>query len=144
MPEQSQQVPPDLEERLNEIDARLRQVQSELAPDRDDPKLRWVSVGAVVAVVVWVLASVGFSLYVNLFGSYNKTYGALAGIVILLMWLWLSLVAVLLGAEINAEMEKQTVKDTTTGPEKPLGRRDAVKADLRTPSSSTRSDEAVG
>jgi len=102
-----------------------------LAPDRDDPKLRWVSVGAVVAVVVWVLASVGFSLYVNLFGSYNKTYGALAGIVILLMWLWLSLVAVLLGAEINAEMEKQTVKDTTTGPDKPLGRRDAVKADLR-------------
>jgi membrane protein len=102
-----------------------------LAPDRDDPKFRWASIGAVVAVVVWALASVVFSLYVNNFGSYGKTYGALAGIVILLTWLWLSIVAVLLGAEINAEMEKQTVKDTTTGPDKPLGERDAVKADLR-------------
>ncbi len=102
-----------------------------LAPDRDDPKIRWVSVGAVVAVVVWAVASIVFSIYVNNFGSYGKTYGALAGIVILLTWLWLSIVAVLLGAEINAEMEKQTVKDTTTGPDKPLGERDAVKADLR-------------
>ena len=103
-----------------------------VAPNRDDPKVKWVSVGAVVAVVVWALASVVFSLYVNLSGSYTKTYGpgVLAGIVILLMWLWLSIVAVLLGAEINAEMEKQTVKDTTTGPEKPLGERDALKADL--------------
>ncbi len=102
-----------------------------LAPDRDDPKIKWTSVGAVVAIVVWVLASVVFSLYVNNFGSYGKTYGALAGIVILLTWLWLSVVAILLGAEINAEMEKQTVKDTTTGPDKPLGERSAVKADLR-------------
>jgi membrane protein len=101
-----------------------------LAPDRDDPKFKWTSVGAVVAVVVWVLASVVFSLYVNNFGSYGKTYGALAGIVILLTWLWLSIVAILLGAEVNAEMEKQTVRDTTAGPDKPLGDRDAVKADL--------------
>ena len=101
-----------------------------LAPDRDDPKFKWTSVGAVVAVVVWVLASVVFSLYVNNFGSYGKTYGALAGIVILLTWLWLSVVAILLGAEVNAEMEKQTVRDTTAGPDKPLGDRDAVKADL--------------
>ena len=101
-----------------------------LAPDRDDPKFKWTSVGAVVAVVVWVLASVVFSLYVNNFGSYGKTYGALAGIVILLTWLWLSIVAILLGAEVNAEMEKQTVRDTTAGPDKPLGKRDAVKADL--------------
>jgi membrane protein len=101
-----------------------------LAPDRDDPKFKWTSVGAIAAVVIWVVASIAFSIYVS-FGSYSKTYGALAGIVILLMWLWLSLVAVLLGAEINAEMEKQTVKDTTTGPDKPLGERDAVKADLR-------------
>ena len=102
-----------------------------VAPDRDDPKLKWTSVGAVVAIVVWVLASVVFSIYVNNFSSYGKTYGALAGIVILLTWLWLSIVAILLGAEINAEMEKQTVKDTTTGPDKPLGERQAVKADLR-------------
>ena len=101
-----------------------------LAPDRDDPKFKWTSVGAAVAIFVWVLASVVFSLYVNNFGSYGKTYGALAGIVILLTWLWLSIVAILLGAEINAELEKQTVRDTTTGPDKPLGERDAVKADL--------------
>jgi membrane protein len=98
------------------------------APDRDDPKMRWASVGAAVATVLWVLASVAFSLYAS-FGSYGKTYGSLAGVVVLLMWLWLTTYAVLLGAEINAEAEQQTVKDTTTGPEQPLGRRDAVKAD---------------
>jgi membrane protein len=102
-----------------------------LAPDRDDPKFRWVSVGAAVATVVWIVASIGFSIYVNNFGSYGKTYGSLAGVVVLLLWLWLSVVAVLLGAEINAEAEKQTVRDTTTGPDRPLGERDAVKADLR-------------
>jgi membrane protein len=101
-----------------------------VAPNRDDAKVRWVSVGAVVATVVWILASLGFSLYVNNFGSYGKTYGSLAGVVVLLLWLWLSVVAVLLGAEVNAEAEKQTVRDTTTGPDKPLGQRDAVKADL--------------
>jgi membrane protein len=101
-----------------------------LAPDRDAPKMRWVSVGSVVAVVVWIVASVGFSLYVDNFGSYGKTYGSLAGVVVLLLWLWLSLVAVLLGAEINAESEKQTVRDTTTGPDRPMGQRDALKADL--------------
>jgi membrane protein len=101
-----------------------------VAPNRDNPKVRWVSVGAVVATIVWIVASLGFSLYVNNFGSYGKTYGSLAGVVVLLLWLWLSIVAVLLGAEINAEAEKQTVHDTTTGPDKPLGERDAVKADL--------------
>src|SRR3954471_21222218 len=101
-----------------------------VAPNRDDAKVRWVSVGAVVAVVIWIVASLGFSFYVNNFGSYGKTYGSLAGVVVLLLWLWLSVVAVLLGAEVNAEAEKQTVKDTTTGPDKPLGERDAVKADI--------------
>lgn len=101
-----------------------------LAPNRDDPKVRWASVGAVVATLVWILASIGFSLYVNNFGSYGKTYGSLAGVVVLLLWLWLSIVAVLLGAEINAEAEKQTVKDTTRGPDKPMGERNALKADL--------------
>jgi len=101
-----------------------------VAPNRDDPKFRWSSVGAIVAVVIFIVASVGFSLYANFFSSYDKTYGTLAGVVVLLMWLWLSVIAVLLGAEINAEAEKQTVKDTTTGPDKPLGERDALKADL--------------
>src|SRR5207302_9032989 len=101
-----------------------------VAPNRDDPKFRWVSIGAGVAVVVWILASLGFSFYVNNFGSYGKTYGTLAGVVVLLLWLWLSIVAVLLGAELNAEAESRTVKDTTTGPERPMGERRAVKADI--------------
>jgi membrane protein len=100
-----------------------------LAPDRDDPQLRWASVGAVVATVIWVVASLGFSFYVDSFGSYNKTYGTLAGVVILLLWLWITMFVVLLGAEINAEAEQQTVRDTTVGPPRPLGQRNAVKAD---------------
>ena len=99
------------------------------APDRDAPKIRWVSVGAMIATVIWVLASIGFTVYVSLFGSYAKTYGALAGVVVLLLWLWITCYAVLLGAEINAESEEQTVADTTTGPPEPLGSRGAVKAD---------------
>jgi membrane protein len=99
-----------------------------MAPDRDAPKMRWVSVGAVLATVLWILASVGFSLYVSL-GGYGESYGALAGVVVLLFWLWISSYAILLGAEANAEAEQQTEKDTTKGPEQPLGRRGAVKAD---------------
>jgi membrane protein len=86
-------------------------------------------VGALVAAALWVLGSIGFSLYVNNFGSYNKTYGALAGVVVLLLWLYLTSYIVLLGAEINAESEKQTQQDTTTGPPKPMGDRDAEAAD---------------
>lgn len=101
-----------------------------VAPSRDDARLRWVSVGAAVATVGWILVSAGFSVYVNNFSSYGKTYGSLAGVVVLLMWLWLSICAVLLGAEINAESEKQTVEDTTIGPARPMGEREALKADL--------------
>jgi len=100
-----------------------------LGPDRDAPKFRWVSVGAVVATILWVIGSVVFSLYVDNFGSYGKTYGTLAGVVVLLLWLWLSSYAALLGAEVNAEMEQQTMKDSTTGEPEPIGQRDAVKAD---------------
>ena len=100
-----------------------------VAPDRDDAEFKWVSVGAVVATVVWLAASLGFSLYVDNFGSYNKTYGALAGVVVLLLWLWLTMYVVLLGAEINAEAEQQTARDTTKGAPQPLGERGAVKAD---------------
>jgi membrane protein len=100
-----------------------------LAPDRDDAKLAWTSTGALVATVLWVLGSLGFSLYVNNFGSYNKTYGALAGIVVFLLWLFLTSYIVLLGAEINAESEKQTKADTTTGEPRPLGYRRAEAAD---------------
>ena len=100
-----------------------------VAPDRDAPKLTWVSVGAVVATVIWLAASIGFSVYVSTFGNYARTYGVFAGIIVLLMWMWLTAYAILLGAEINAEAEQQTAADTTTGPERALGQRGAVKAD---------------
>jgi membrane protein len=100
-----------------------------VAPDRDAPKMRWVSVGAAVATLLWLLASIGFSVYVSTFGNYAKTYGVFAGIIVLLFWLWITSYAVLLGAEINAETEQQTVADTTRGPAEPLGQRNAVKAD---------------
>jgi membrane protein len=100
-----------------------------MAPDRDAPQFKWTSIGALVAAALWVLASLGFSFYVNNFGSYNKTYGALAGVVVLLLWLYLTSYIILLGAEINAESEKQTKKDTTTGPPAPMGERRAEAAD---------------
>ena len=108
-----------------------------VAPDRDSPKFRWTSVGALVSTVLWLLASAAFSLYVTMFGNYAKTYGALAGVVVLLLWMWITSYAVLLGAEINAESEEQTVKDTTKGPEEPLGQRGAVKADSLPPPQGT-------
>jgi membrane protein len=99
------------------------------APDRNDPRFSWVTLGAAVATGLWVLGSAGFSVYVSNFGSYGKTYGALAGAVVLLLWLFLTVFVVLFGAEINAEAEQQTAQDSTVGPPEPLGSRDAVKAD---------------
>jgi len=99
------------------------------APDRDKPKWTWASWGSGIATLLWVLATIGFSLYANLFGNYNKTYGALAGVIILMFWLFLSAFVVLVGAELNTEMELQTAKDTTAGPTKPMGDRDAHAAD---------------
>jgi membrane protein len=76
------------------------------APNVKHPKFRWVSPGGVLAVVVWLIASALFAFYVANFGSYNKTYGALGGIITFLVWLWISNIAVLLGAEFNAELER--------------------------------------
>jgi membrane protein len=98
-------------------------------PSRREPRWRWVSWGAFVATVLWIIGSLLFSFYVAKFGNYNETYGAVGAIVILLMWFLLSAYAVLIGAELNAEMERQTRKDTTEGGEKPLGRRGAYAAD---------------
>jgi membrane protein len=100
-----------------------------VAPDRNPPKWRWVSVGSVTGALLWLLGTVGFSLYVNFFGNYNRTYGALAGVIVLLLWLFLTCYIVLLGAEINAEAELQTACDTTAGEPKPMGQRSAVVAD---------------
>ncbi len=75
-------------------------------PNVKQPKFRWISVGAGVAIVVWVLASIGFAFYVSNFGSYNKTYGSLAGVVVTLLWLWITNLALLLGAEIDSELER--------------------------------------
>ena len=99
------------------------------APDRDDPQWSWVSLGAVCAAVLWLIASIAFSIYTANFAKYNDTYGSLGAVVVLMLWLWLSVLAVLIGAEINAEMERQTAHDTTEGTPAPMGVRDAYAAD---------------
>jgi membrane protein len=76
------------------------------APNVKHPKFRWVSPGGIVAVVVWIIASVAFAFYVANFGNYNATYGALGGVIIFLTWMWITNIVVLLGAEINAEAER--------------------------------------
>jgi len=76
------------------------------APNVRHPGFRWITPGGILAVVLWILASIGFAFYVANFGSYNKTYGSLAGVIVFLVWLWISNVAVLLGAQMNAELER--------------------------------------
>jgi len=98
-------------------------------PSRRRAQWRWVSVGALVAWFTWITASAGFSWYVTHFDSYQKTYGALGAVAILLMWFYVSAYAVLIGAELNAELEHQTEIDSTIGPEQPRGKRGAVMAD---------------
>ena len=98
-------------------------------PSRRDPKWRWVTWGSATAAVLWLAASMLFSWYVANFDSYNKTYGSLGAGVGFMVWIWLSVVIVLLGAELNAEMEHQTAKDSTEGAPKPLGARGANMAD---------------
>ena len=75
-------------------------------PNIKQPKFRWISIGAVVAVLVWIVASVGFGFYVAHFSSYNKTYGSLAGVIVFLLWLWLTNLALLFGAELDSEIER--------------------------------------
>jgi membrane protein len=98
-------------------------------PSRDTAQWRWISAGSLVAAVVWVAASMLFSWYVANFGNYNETYGSLGAVIGFMTWMWLSTTVVLVGAELNAEIEHQTVQDTTEGPERPLGARGARMAD---------------
>ena len=98
-------------------------------PDRDMAKWRWVSAGALVATALWVLGTALFGFYASRFGSYNETYGTLAGAVVLLLWLYLTSLVVLVGAELNSELERQTLEDSTVGPPQSLGEREASSAD---------------
>ena len=98
-------------------------------PSRRPPQWRWVTWGGAFGAIFWIAISVGFSWYVASFGSYNKTYGSLGAIIGFMTWMWLSATVLLLGAQINAEMETQTGRDTTSGAPKPLGQRGAVPAD---------------
>lgn len=98
-------------------------------PSRREPKWRWVTWGSATAAVFWVVASLLFSWYAANFGSFNKTYGSLGAIIGFMVWIWVSMIVVLLGAELDAEMEHQTTEDTTTGQAKPMGERRAHMAD---------------
>ncbi len=98
-------------------------------PCRRPANWHWVTVGSIFATCVWLLASGGFSLYVANFANYGRIYGSLGAVIILLFWLYLSFYIVLIGAEINAELELQTAEDTTVGEPKPMGQRGAFVAD---------------
>ena len=88
------------------------------SPNVKQPGFRWISPGGLVAVVLWIVASAAFAFYVANFGSYNKTYGTLGGVIIFLVWLWISNIAVLLGAEFNAELERGRQIEAGHPPEK--------------------------
>ncbi|TKA96599.1 YihY/virulence factor BrkB family protein [Cereibacter changlensis] len=99
------------------------------APDREPPEWRWVTWGSGIATLVWLLGSVAFTIYLENFANYGATYGSLGALIGLLLWIWVATIILIIGAEINAEMEHQTARDTTTGPEQPMGERGARMAD---------------
>jgi membrane protein len=94
-------------------------------PSRETPRWRWITWGSALAGILWLAVSALFSWYTANFGNYNETYGSLGAVIGFMTWLWISAIAVLLGAELDAEMEHQTARDTTTGAPKPLGARAA-------------------
>ena len=98
-------------------------------PSRAEPRWRWITWGSASASVLWLIASILFSWYVANFGSYNKTYGSLGAIIGFMTWVWLSIIVVLAGAQLNAEIEHQTARQSTAGPPRPLGARGAKMAD---------------
>jgi membrane protein len=98
-------------------------------PSRKAPHWRWITWGSSAATIMWLAASALFSFYAAHFGTFNETYGSLGAVIGFMTWLWISAIAILLGAELNAEMEHQTVRDTTIGKRKPLGARGAKMAD---------------
>ena len=98
-------------------------------PNRDEAQWVWLTPGSLGAAILWLVLTIGFGAYVSQFGNYNATYGSLGTVVVLLTWLYLSSYVLLIGAELNSELERQTAKDTTTGPERPMGTRGADAAD---------------
>ncbi|SDQ13426.1 YihY/virulence factor BrkB family protein [Quadrisphaera sp. DSM 44207] len=104
-----------------------------LAPDRRRARWRWITGGAAVATALWVATSVGLFAYVQGLGTYETTYGSLAGVAISMFWVWVTVLLVLVGAVVDAEAERQTARDSTVGPERPLGQREAVVADSAPP-----------
>jgi membrane protein len=116
-------------------------------PSRERAKWRWVTWGAVFATALWILASVLFSWYLANFADYNATYGSLGAVIGFMMWTWISVVILLLGAELDAEMEHQTARDSTTGRPRPMGTRGATMADTlgasrHSPAAQTEAEQA--
>jgi membrane protein len=99
------------------------------APSRSQARWRWVWVGAAAASAGWLVGSLGFSIYVTRIAHFDATYGPLGAVIAFMIWVWFSIMAILLGAELNAEIEHQTAVDSTTGPERPMGVRGAAMAD---------------
>lgn len=103
------------------------------APDRRPAQWRWLRWGAIGATAVWMAASVALFAYVRRLGTYESTYGSLAGVVISMLWLWITVLLVVIGGAVNGEAERQTIRDSTVGPDRPLGQRGAVVADTVPP-----------
>jgi membrane protein len=99
------------------------------APSRRSPKWRWISVGSVAATLTWMIGSGLLSFYLGNFGHYDATYGSLGAAIALMTWMWMSTIVILFGAELNSEIEHQTLVDSTSGSSKPLGSRGATMAD---------------
>lgn len=98
-------------------------------PNRHLAKLRWLTWGTAFSTILWLVASIGFSFYIENFANYNATYGTLGALIGFMVWTWISVIILILGAEINSELEHQTAIDTTIGAPRPMGRRGAYVAD---------------
>jgi membrane protein len=99
------------------------------APSRREPRWQWISVGSVVAAVAWLASSALLSWYISNFANYDSTYGSLGAAIGMMMWMWISSIVILLGAQLNSEIEHQTARDSTIEHNKPLGARGAMMAD---------------
>jgi membrane protein len=102
-------------------------------PDRKEARWRWTTGGSTVATLLWLVTTLGFFTYVERLGSYRSTYGSLAGVAISMFWLWATVFLVIVGAAVNGETERETTRDSTIGPDQPLGERGAVVADSAPP-----------